>query len=81
MNRFRVTYDPETFRGDVFGGTRSQISGPTAPMTVAMSPVELQRRRSRSMPPPGWMGYPWRLLGDRFRELDVQTLPNRRPTH
>lgn len=28
MNRFRVTYDPETFRGDVFGGTRSQIPAP-----------------------------------------------------
>ena len=80
MNRFRVTYDLDTLRGDVFGGvtsmvvalpvalgfgiasgmgaaaglygaiavgffasvfggTRSQISGPTAPMTVAMAVV------------------------------------------
>ena len=80
MNRFRVAYDLDTLRGDVFGGvtsmvvalpvalgfgiasgmgaaaglygaiavgffasvfggTRSQISGPTAPMTVAMAVV------------------------------------------
>ena len=37
--RFEFNYGFDTFRGDLFGGTWSQISGPTAPMAVAMAVI------------------------------------------
>ncbi len=36
---YQLNYDFRTLRGDIFGGTRSQISGPTPSMTIAMAVI------------------------------------------
>ena len=42
------------FFAAVFGGTRTQISGPTGPMTIAMAVVITTTRRPPARPLPSW---------------------------